>query len=167
MALTLQACSGKAIVPDEGILRPEHSPVLEAQPGSRPLRGFVMQNSKKVPLNCLHCHPPLSCLTGRHRGLEAEEKHLSGKVRESSPGGPGGGAAVREPEGHSEAAFHAGLHFSQPSQPQGKLSGMNSSMALLSSHSSACRGVSICLEESLRLPTVHHTVNTLLRCYFI
>lgn len=41
-----------------------------------------MQNSKKVPLNCFYCHPPLSCLIGRGRDLEAEVKHLSGKVRE-------------------------------------------------------------------------------------
>lgn len=79
-----------------------------------------MQNSKKVPLNCFYCHPPLSCLTGRGRDLEAEVKHSSGKVTEykdsESAGGPGGGAAVRKPEGHSEVGLrHRTALF--PAQP--------------------------------------------------
>lgn len=76
---------------------------------------------------------------GRGRGLEAEVKHLPGKVKEYRDservcicvlgGGvhtrPGGGAPQRELEGHSEVCLSHRSALSQAGQPQGKLSGMS------------------------------------------
>lgn len=62
--------------------------------------------------------------------MEAEVKHLSGKEKEYRDSenvleGPGGGTAVRELEGRSEACLSHRSALSQPSQPQGKLSGIS------------------------------------------
>lgn len=83
------------VVPDVGIQTPEHSP----------WRGICYaKQSRKIPLSSLHWLPSTSCLDRKRQRLGGRGKTLARKDSTEilSVCVLGGGAAVRELEGHSE-----------------------------------------------------------------